>query len=293
MKPYGLLSLVLSLPLLLPLLNGCVSQDAEYIRRDINTLQRQIDDLQREITSTRSPAPSQPTESLDVRKGQADIEVELANLRRELSSLRANIEDNQHFTTRTASRLDELEKQVTVRLDDLEAKLDRPPTTAEEIKETSSQSPPPSQQVAAPLPVEEKKPVTPEAPPGKVSSDVEKEYHKAYEAFQAGNLDEAQDRFLSFLKKYSDTPLSDNAQFWIGEIHFKEHHYEAAILAYEEVINKYPGSNKRPDAILKQGLAFLELGDKIDARIILENLVKEYPKTEQARIARNKLKTLK
>ena len=291
MKRYRLISSFLSLPILFLLLGGCLSGDIQYIRRDINTLQRQIDTLQNQITSTRTPPPPQPTDSLEARKKQADIEAEQQNLKRDLDSLRAVIEDNHHLTTRTSNRLDDLEKRFTTELNGLETKLDQLMAKAEEPKEPSK----PVLEAQVPSPAEVKKPAPPEAPSGKkkVPSDVERAYREAYEALQAANLDGARKMFLSFLEKYPDTPLSDNAQFWIGEIYFKNHQYEAAILAYEDVIKKYPDSNKLPDAYLKQGLAFHELGDKIDARIILENLIKKYPNTEQAKIAKNKLKALK
>ncbi|MBW2057840.1 MAG: tol-pal system protein YbgF [Deltaproteobacteria bacterium] len=288
----------LSLPLLflstlLFLLSGCVSQDAKYIRRDINTLQKQIDSLQEEIRAQRTPVSPQPAAAFQARKAQADVEVELENLKRDLISMRAGIEDNQNLVARISKRLDDFEKDFEMKISAMEAKLDQLAVAAEAAGETPAQPPPPSQE-AEPLPaVQAKQPLPSEGLPGKASPDVEKRYQEAYQAFKEGNLDEAKKLFLSFLKDHPDTPLSDNAQFWIGEIAYRRHQYEAAILAYEEVIKKHPDSNKLPDAILKQGLAFLELGDRIDARIILQDLVKKYPKTEQAEIARKKLKTLK
>lgn len=293
MKRYSLFSPFLFLSILLLLVNGCVSEDAKYIRRDINTLQGQIDSLENEIRAQRASAAPQPADAVEARKVQANVEAELQNVKRDLNSLRASMEDNQDLTTKISKRLDDLEKDFATKLNDLEAKLDQSMATGKEARKLPSEPVSPSQEVQAPPSAEVKGPATSEVPPTKASSDVERTYQEAYATFKAGNLDEATKQFLSFLKQYPDTPLSDNAQFWIGEIAFKKHEYEAAILAYEEVIKKYPDSNKLPDAILKQGLAFLELGDRIDARIILENLVKKYPNTEQAKIAKSKLKTLK
>ncbi len=183
-----------------------------------------------------------------------------------------------------------METRFTTKLDDLEVKIDQLMASGEGVKEPS----PTVGRVEGLAPSEMERPAPSEAPPGgEVPSDVEKAYREAYEAFQSDNLSRAEEMFRSFLKENPDTPLSDNAQFWIGEIYFKSHQYEKAIIAYEDVIKKYPDSNKRPDAILKQGLAFQELGDRIDARIILENLIRKYPKTEQAKIAEAKLKALK
>jgi tol-pal system protein YbgF len=264
----------------------------QYLRRDINTLQGQIDALRKDITSTRPLPTPQPTTAIDDRREQADMEAELVNMKQDLSSLRATIEDNQSFTAKISSRLDQLDQAFTARLNELEARSD------ETVKGTAGLQPEPQlvspePEVKTTLPTEAEGQAELEVSSTTGSSVAEKAYNEAYRSFQTGDLDLAKDRFVSFLRQYPDTPLSDNAQFWIGEISFKKHQYEAAILAYEDVIKKYPDSNKLPDAMLKQALAFQELGDKIDARIILENLVKRYPQTEQAKIARDRLKTLK
>jgi tol-pal system protein YbgF len=261
------------------------------MRRDINTLQNQIDDLQQDIAGLKSPGSSEAVVTFEGRKGQADMEAELERLRIDLNNVNARIEDSQYLTTRLSGRLDSLETNLSTRIDGLEAKLDRAMAMGETTETARSEPQPAVREVKTPPPAVVEPPDA-ETAPAREPSDVERMYREAYQTFQAGNLDDAKRKFASFLEKYPDTPLSDNAQFWIGEISFKRHQYEAAILAYEDVIKKYPDSNKLPDAILKQGLAFLELGDRIDARIVLENLVKKYPNTEQARAAQDKLKTL-
>ncbi|MBU4503079.1 MAG: tetratricopeptide repeat protein, partial [Proteobacteria bacterium] len=81
-------------------------------------------------------------------------------------------------------------------------------------------------------------------------------------------------------------------QFWIGEIYYSEKWYEKAIVEYQKVIEKYPKGNKVPASLLKQGFAFLNLGDKANARLILQELVKKYSEATEAKIATKKLKEL-
>jgi TolA-binding protein len=59
------------------------------------------------------------------------------------------------------------------------------------------------------------------------------------------------------------------------------------------VIENYPKGNKVPASLLKQGFAFLNLGDKANARIILQELIRKYPQTNEAKIAKDKLDELK
>jgi tol-pal system protein YbgF len=128
-----------------------------------------------------------------------------------------------------------------------------------------------------------------DAMPAKSKNDKESLYAQAYESFKEGKYEKARNEFQTFLKAYPDTEYSGNAQFWIGECYYFEKKYEKAILEYEKVIKNYPEGNKVPYALLKQGLSFQSLGDKASARAILQNIIKDYPNTNQARIARSKL----
>ena len=60
--------------------------------------------------------------------------------------------------------------------------------------------------------------------------------------------------------------LWGSAQYWIGDSLYAQKQFEAAIVAFDEVIRKYPEDNKVPAALLKQGYAFAELKDVRNAR---------------------------
>lgn len=115
-------------------------------------------------------------------------------------------------------------------------------------------------------------------------------YIVAKKAFDKGEFDSARVRFQNFLKTYPASIHADNAQFWIGEIYYREKWYEKAILEYQNVIEKYPKGNKVPSSLLKQGLAFYNIGDETNARLILKELINKYPKSNEAKIAAQKLK---
>jgi tol-pal system protein YbgF len=115
-------------------------------------------------------------------------------------------------------------------------------------------------------------------------------YKRAKEAFDKGNFKSAREGFASLLKQYPDSKNADNAQFWIGEVYYREKWFQKAILEYQKVIEKYPGGNKVKSAFLKQGFSFLSLGDTANARLIFKKLIKKYPKSNEAEIAAKKLK---
>ena len=115
-------------------------------------------------------------------------------------------------------------------------------------------------------------------------------YRSAKEAYDKGDFNTAREEFQKLLKEFPKSENADNAQFWIGEIYYREKYYERAILEYQTVIEKYPNGNKVTASLLKQGFAFFNLGDKSNARLILSELIKKYPKSNEAKIAERKLK---
>ncbi len=115
-------------------------------------------------------------------------------------------------------------------------------------------------------------------------------YKLAKQAFDQGDFETAREGFQKLIKQHPKSKNADNAQFWIGEIYYREKWYEKAIIEYQNVIEKHPKGNKVPAALLKQGFAFYNLRDKANARLILTELLKKYPKSNESKIARQKLK---
>ena len=118
-------------------------------------------------------------------------------------------------------------------------------------------------------------------------------YDQAKQAFDAGQLEKARQGFQEFTKRFPDSKNADNAQFWIGEIYYREKWYEKAIVEYQKVVEDYPKGNKIRSAMLKQGYAFLNIGDKANARLILKDLIRKYPNTTEAQLATQKLSQIK
>jgi len=127
-----------------------------------------------------------------------------------------------------------------------------------------------------------------DAPPVKELTENEL-YAKAKQDFDAGELETARTGFQDFLKRFPKSAITDSAQFWLGEIFYRQKWYEKAILEYQKVIENYPKGNKVQAALLKQGFSFFNLGDKSNGRLILKELIKKYPSSNEAKIAKQKL----
>ena len=117
-------------------------------------------------------------------------------------------------------------------------------------------------------------------------------YSNGLRDIQSGKYDLARSEFQDYLRYYSSTDLASNAQFYIGEIYYKQKNYQQAITEYDKVINNYPKSFKLAPARLHRGMAMLELGQKSSGVRDLREVIRLFPGSEEERYARGKLKEL-
>jgi tol-pal system protein YbgF len=83
------------------------------------------------------------------------------------------------------------------------------------------------------------------------------------------------------------------AHFWIGSSHYALKDYKAAISAHQVIVDRYKDSPRAPDALLSIAESQVQLGDRKSASRTLGRIVKEYPDTEAAKIARERLPATK
>ena len=133
----------------------------------------------------------------------------------------------------------------------------------------------------------------PVASESSVKSSEQQLYDFAKKLFDDGDKENARIQFENFINKYPESDNADNARFWIADSYYAEKWFEKAILEYQKVLEEYPNGNKLAAARLKQGYAFAELGEKANARLILKELVKKHPDSNEAKYAQKKLKSLK
>ncbi len=117
-------------------------------------------------------------------------------------------------------------------------------------------------------------------------------YSMAYNDYLKGNYDLAIESFKLYRSQFPDSPLADNALYWIGECRYSQRKFEEAVDAFDELILTYPQGDKAAAAYLKKGLSFVELGKKPEALAALKLLVAKYPLEEESKIAQEKIREL-
>lgn len=268
---------------------GCASQkDVLILDERLMLLERQNQELQKQNRDLRELV----REELAV-VGKSSQTTETA-LRSKYAVMNAELDSLQQNLQLLSGRLDEMDYQVKQRLAEFEkgqekiddvalrsAKIDKRLVEIEQYLNLGDGAvKPPNRNAAS----------------GGTASKPDREttanqlYNVAKQAYDDGKLDEARQGFGQLIKTHPQSKNADNAQFWIGESYYREKWYEKAILEYQTVIEKYPKGNKVPAAMLKQGMAFLQLGDKSNARLILKELEKKFPKSNEAKVAAKKLR---
>ncbi len=122
-----------------------------------------------------------------------------------------------------------------------------------------------------------------------VSPEARMIYESAYLNYVKGNYNEAITGFRSYLKVAPESPLADNAMYWIGESYYSMGKRQDAVDTFNELINKYPQSNKRPTALYKIGLIYEGAKDTKTAKTYFERVIKEFPNAPEASLAKERL----
>ena len=253
------------------------------------------EELQRVRGKLESETKSLKDENEAVRK---DFEKSMASLRKTLADNSADITDIKEDMQSLKGDRDVIGKDVST----LKAQLPRENEEYKGIKKSLDDISSRLSYIETLLEIKKKEPQSSEA--GKEikadsttaltgKTDKDSLYASAYKTFKEGNYDKARTEFKNFLNQYPNTEYSDHAQFWIGECYYFEKKFEEAILEYDKVVKNYPKGSKVSSALLKEGFAFLMLGDKTSARAVLQQVINNYPNTSQERMARAKLNEIK
>jgi len=264
---------------------GCASQaELDSVRRDTDEMKNRIFTIDKGLSEVRGEVKDGVEKSLAgyrqsldalqadmagyqqemaaIRKGGADLQATLESARVDMQLLTGKVDDVRILAQKPADDVALLKEDLTRRLASLDERLSRMEKGIEEQQKKAAQ----------------------------IQNAPEYLYQQGYQAMKDGDPVKARELFTNFLDQHPKHNLAANAHYWIGETYYSEKNFELAVLEFQEVIKNFPDKDKAPAAMLKQGMAFKEMGDAKSAAYILKKLVDDYPKSEQAKIAREKLK---
>ena len=274
-------------------LAGCVPKnEITSLDARLNELEIRNAEAQKKSEALKSDLEVREEDGQALRHQSASLRAKVEALNEEIRALNGRIEELEHRLNRQKQKAAEGVKVEEGQIEKLAKSTKANDERIYQIEQYLNFEPS-AQKAPAQKPSE--KPVAKIIPAGQAKNEINEDeiYRMAKQAFDQGDSDAARKKFQELIEKFPKSERADNAQFWIGEIYYREKWYEKAILEYQKVIENYPQGNKVPASLLKQGLAFLNLGDKTNSRLILEELIRKHPKSNEAKIAKDKVKSLK
>jgi tol-pal system protein YbgF len=274
----------IALAALLVSAGGCVSTD------DVEKLQSQINELQEEVANLKRTASSKD----EVQNVNQRIAEQAEQLLRSNATLVAKVDQ----MSTTVQSIQGTVEQSTNRVDRLGQQLTQAQRDVDELKRASAAAAA-AAQVPAPGAAAEGG-GTPQNPasstqmtvPVGATDDPAQVYQEAYRDYQRGNFDLAIAGFQDFLKSSPNSDLADNAAYWIAESLFSQKKYRDAIEQFDNVVTRYPRSDKVPGSLLKKGYAYISIGERSQGVVQLQYVVHEHPTSQEAALARQRLRQL-
>jgi tol-pal system protein YbgF len=126
-----------------------------------------------------------------------------------------------------------------------------------------------------------------------VTQGEQKLFDEATASLKKKDFAAATQGFLSFLQRFPGSGYTAQAYYFLGSSYFAEGDCKNAMPALQTVINRFPLSQRAPDAMLNLAICQDDLNDKSAARDTLEALIKKYPASSAATNAKSRLGTLK
>lgn len=127
------------------------------------------------------------------------------------------------------------------------------------------------------------------APPSSQNPPLAQTFQSAVSDYNAGKYKLAASEFQEVIRYYPLDNLAGSAQFYIGEIAYREQNYDDAIKAYNAVLEGFSGNAKAPAAQLHKGLALIHMNHREAGIQELRSLIRRYPQTPEAAQARSRL----
>lgn len=242
------------------LLNGCASSPRAKRMEALQYLQEEVEKLKQ------------------TKADKADANVQLDDFKTELQILSGKVEEseyaiknNQKTSEQNNQRLDKVISDYDQKILSLEKNIAE---LQEKIEEAGQRSEMKRKSQAA-------------------ASDIKLDFANGMKKYKEGEYSGAAALFSRYVKNFPTGKSIQNARYFWADALFEAKDYQNAILKFEEYKEKHPKSDRVSEALYKQGLSFLKLGKKSDAKLFFTELVSSHGSSSSAKKAKSELDKLK
>lgn len=220
-----------------------VHADDTYLREEINNIKDDIVVIQRQLYREKNDTTVQP-------QSISNVQVRLGEYDQLIRDMNGKVENIEFRLNNLEKKMEMLNKDIDLRFEQLKRQAPTAPQTASAPKPLKTQN-------NAPL------------PSGTTAKGL---YEAALTDLKNSKLADAETKFSQFLTAYPKDALAGNAQYWLGEVYYKQQNFAKAAVAFKEGYSKYPEGTKGPDCLLKLGLSMKALGKNEEACTAFVNL---------------------
>jgi tol-pal system protein YbgF len=249
------------------------NKEHQQMMADLRMLQEQAQLLQNligSVTETLKAVNTRLDQQAEVnRKAFADQKLVVDNLTNDVRVIREKLDDNNVRIGSLTQELDSLRQsmqQMSVR----PAGTSDPDPSAPDVTPTAGGT-----------------------PASAVGVSPQKLFDAARGDYFAGQYDLAILGFADYVKSFPKSDMADDAQVNICSAYVADGKPDKAVEACDIAIRNYPTGDKIPEAYYRKGLALSTLKDIAGARAAWEEIVKKYPDSQEANLAKQGLERLK
>ena len=110
---------------------------------------------------------------------------------------------------------------------------------------------------------------------------------------KSGDIQTARALYVDFIRKWPKDDLAGDAHFALAESYYGQDNCPEALPEYGQLIKSFGKSKSVPLAYVRSGDCFARLKNPEAARLAYEQVVKDYPKSAEAKLAQKGLSGLK
>ena len=223
-----------------------------------------------------------------------------SRMKKDITRLRSDFEDFKGLQAEHTTRLASLESQIRTisgKLEEIEfsssRRIGRTPQTQDSWPAQYGNVPTPKQTGTSPLgivPLEELS--VDRALVGTMPNQVATLFADALNAIQGSRFRYALPKLEQIMNLSYPGEWNANVLFWIGVAYDGVKEDRKALNAYHQLVGQYPRHSRAAAALYREGLIFLQLGDKSTSRLTFKKVTTDYPKSTYATKARLQLKKL-
>jgi tol-pal system protein YbgF len=120
----------------------------------------------------------------------------------------------------------------------------------------------------------------------------ERAYLGTFDMLKNGKYDDAIKGFRGMLDQWPQGRYADNGWYWMGEAQMVKRDFAGAANSFQSLVQGFASSPKMADGLYKLGVAQVELKKNAEAKASLQRVIRDYPSTNAANLAKQKLDQL-